>query len=807
MNYTLSQIASIVGGRLHGTQGDRPIHSVATDSRNKIDAQNGLFVALVGATHDGHRYVPQLVKDGVVSFMVERLDAELSSLKGRSDVCYIVVDDSMAAIQALAAYHRSQFKGTVLAITGSNGKTIVKEWIAQLWDSASGKLFRSPRSYNSQLGVALSILMIEGHERLAVIEAGISMPGEMERLERIIRPDIGLITNIGEAHAENFRDSIHKMEEKLALFAHTPIVIYNGRDNLLSGFIHGRLKGRCVAFEANGIVAQNRAAALAVYEVLGLAHRDVSVLQDVAMRLELQPGLMGSTIINDSYNSDLTALRIALDYQSSQAPGAATGKALVLSDILQSGLEDAELYRYVSRMVVDYSINNFIGIGRAISAHRTLFCQGRFYETTADFLAELNPQDFAEQLILIKGSRSFGFERICSALEQRSHTTTLEVNLGAMAHNLNYYRSLLSATSSPTATSGNTAGGSGRVRTMAMVKARSYGAGDIEVASLLEHQGVDYLAVAYADEGVTLRRSGHIHLPIIVLNADPGSFDVMVEHGLEPEIYSISSLREYVAELTRHGMSGQNIHIKLDTGMHRLGFMESQIEELVSFLCSSDCGGGATVRVFSIFSHLSSSDDPAQDDFTRAQIALFERMSTRIIDSLGYRPLRHICNSAAIARFPEAHYDMVRLGIGLYGVDVAGDSPLEVVSTLTTRVVQVKTLLAGESIGYGRRAKTSQPTKIAILPIGYADGLNRRLGCGVGSVDIDGVRCPIVGSICMDTCMVDVTTLPDVAEGHPVEIFGSRISVCEVASELGTIPYEVLASVSSRIKRIYSYEL
>lgn len=800
MKYTLSEIAAIVGGQLHGRAGDRQIVSVATDSRNRIDAQNGIFVALVGATHDGHRYVGSLVKSGVRSFLVERWDASVS-LPSTTDssssstsstfpttfegeVCYIVVPDTMVALQALAAHHRAAYRGTVVAITGSNGKTIVKEWIAQLWDGANGRLFRSPRSYNSQLGVALSLLMIKAEDRVAVIEAGISMPGEMERLERIIRPDIGVITNIGQAHAENFKDSVHKMQEKLLLFAHTPIVIYNADDALLSGF----LKGRGVPFSAAGsrdIAAQNRAAALAVYGVMGVSHRNVEVLQDVAMRLELQPGVFGSTIINDSYNSDITALRIALDYQNSQ-PSAAGGKALILSDIMQSGMDDAELYHHVARLVSDYNIINFIGVGGALCAHSDLFVGGRFYSNTADLLADLRPAEFSGQLVLIKGSRTFGFERLCSSLEQRSHTTTLHVNLGAMARNLNYYRGFL---------------GPG-VRTMAMVKAHAYGAGDVEVASMLEHQGVDYLAVAYADEGVTLRQSGHIHLPIIVLNADPGSFDVMIENSLEPEIYSFASLRGYVAQLSRHGLCDQNIHIKLDTGMHRLGFQESDLDELSVLLAELSLSG--VVRIASMFSHLSCADDPSQDAFTYSQIALFQRMTDVVAKALGYMPLRHICNSAGIERFTDAHFDMVRLGIGMYGV---GDPGLEVVSTLETRIVQIKMLAAGEGIGYGRRTVASREMRIAVLPIGYADGLNRRLGCGAGAVLIGGVRCPIAGNVCMDTCMVDISGCPTAAEGDIVEIFGANLTVSEVAGALGTIAYEVLTSISSRIKRVYSYEL
>lgn len=780
MEYSLLKIAEIVSGELIGETPEMVVTSIATDSRNRADGVGVMFVAIKGVTHDGHRFVGDLVGRGVRCFMVERRDS-VTKESLNVGACFVVVANALEALQKLASYHRQAFKGIVIGVTGSNGKTVVKEWISQLWPSENGRLFRSPRSYNSQLGVALSLLMIRGDERVAVVEAGISQGGEMSRLERMIRPDVGLITNIGAAHGENFESMEQKMAEKLLLFRHSKTVIYNGDDRLLDS----ALRGRGVAFHGSDSSPwmQNRAAVVALYDVLGLKHLDIESLSDVAMRLDVQQGAMDSVVINDSYNSDLISLQVALDYQRSMSTSA-TQKALILSDILQTGISDADLYCTVSGMVRSYGVDNFVGIGSAISSYGYLFDNGRFFETTAEFLDALTIADFAGQCILVKGSRVYEFERISAVLAQKTHTTTLTVNLGAMARNLNYYRSKLAS----------------GMRTMAMVKAHSYGSGDVEVASMLQFQKVDYLAVAFADEGVTLRTKGGITLPIIVLNADPSSFDTMIDHGLEPEIYSASSLKNYIDQLARFNRWGEPVHIKLDTGMHRLGFMTEDLEQLCEVLERNE----GAVRVASVFSHLSASEDPKQDDFTRSQIALFAKMYEFLAARLGYRPLRHICNSAAIERFPDAHMDMVRLGIGLY----YGGESKEVVSSLQTRIVQIKQIPDGDTIGYGRRGKADGPMRLAIVPIGYADGLDRRLGCGVSQMVIRGLRCPIVGNVCMDTCMLDITALGgDIAEGEVVEVFGSNISVQELANKMGTIPYEILTSISSRIKRIYTNEL
>lgn len=766
------------------------IHGVTTDSRNQtVDPAATLFVAISGTNHDGHDYIADLYRRGIRNFLVERLPESADGLYPEAG--FILIPDSLRALQRWAAHHREQYTGTVVGITGSNGKTVVKEWIAQLWPGGrEGKLLRSPRSYNSQLGVALSLLMIEGDERIVVIEAGISQPGEMERLERMIHPTIGLLTHIGEAHQENFESTEQKRIEKLKLFAGSSKIIYRADGSATARHIERQFAPEQLAgwqTSASDASGENRESVLALYRTLGIEPKPVSGLQPVAMRLELREGILGSTLIDDSYNSDLTSLGIALDFLSHNA-GTEGRKAVVLSDIHQSHLNPEALYGKVIEMLRAHGVTDFTGIGPALSKTASLFApipRKRFYRTTEEFLRHTDRNDFSGMYILVKGSRDFEFERITRFLEKRSHTTTLEVNLTAMAANLNHYRALLRP----------------GTRTMAMVKAFSYGSGSTEVAAMLQHEGVDYLGVAFADEGVALRDGG-IHLPIVVLNSDPGSFAVMADYGLEPEIYSPDSLKAYTEEIRKRGITNAGIHLKIDSGMHRLGFTEEDLPELIRFLQGP---GEGTVRVRSVFSHLAAADDPAEDSFTRGQIELFDRMSGRIIEALGSSDiLRHICNSSGIERFPEAHFEMVRLGIGLYGTEQPGT--LQVVSTLKTQIVQIKTLTEGDTVGYNRRGKVEGPMRIATIPIGYADGMNRRLSNGKGRVSVDGVLCPIIGNICMDTCMVDITAAGEVNVGDEVVIFGQSPTAKEIADSLGTISYEVLTSVSARIKRIYTRE-
>ncbi len=765
---------------------DCEIRGVETDSRNCAFGKEVMFVAMRGANHDSHTFVAEMYERGVRAFMCEQ-ECECGVGAG----C-VVVENSVAALQRLAAAYRDTFTGRVVGITGSNGKTIVKEWISQC-APAEVKLFRSPRSYNSQLGVALSLLMAEGDEDLVLIEAGISQCGEMERLERMIRPEIVLFTSLGDAHQEGFESVEQKVAEKLLLATNADTIIYHSAYEDVARAVAGLNITKIDAAEAKGAdfadEASQRNAQLvaALFGVVGYGAPDFERLQPVAMRLEVKEGINDSILVNDAYNSDINSLAIALDYLHSVAAG--RPKVLILSDILQSGMNDTELYGRVATLVADSGVEKIIGVGDRITASKVAFSDlaSEFYASTDELLHRMNGGDFAGVALLLKGNRASRFEKISHALERKSHTTVLEVNLDAMIHNLNYFRSHLSPTT----------------RLTAMVKASSYGAGDAEVAQMLQHQGVDYLAVAFADEGVLLREKG-ITMPIVVLNADEDSFDQMVLHRLEPEIYGFRSLDAFVGAVRRYGERNFPIHIKLDTGMHRLGFDAEQIDELVSCLDRYS----SEVRVATIFAHLSCADDPSQDDFTRLQIERFDTMSRRIAEALPYNVVRHTANSAAIARFPEAQFDMCRLGLGLYGFGYEHNENLQPTSTLKTRIVQIKRHAAGEGIGYGRAERLERDSIVATIPVGYADGLDRHLGCGAWSVLVGGVKAPIVGRVCMDSCMIDVTDVPAVAEGDEVAVFSAveGNTAEDMAALLGTIPYEVLTSVSARVKRIYVKE-
>lgn len=752
MKYTLHTIAKITKGELIGD--DNTVTVIAFDTRSAVGG-DALFVALSGARRSGHDFIDAALRAGVRSFLVERIpDNPMSG-------SYIIVRDTLSALQLLAAHHREQFKGKVVAITGSNGKTIVKEWFAQLWPfQSAGKLFRSPRSYNSQIGVALSLLAIEGDESVAIIEAGISRRGEMERLERMIKPDIGVITNIGEAHGENFSSITEKLDEKLKLFKGCQTVI----------------RGDKLDFET--LEKHNLNIVHQIYKALGIEPLESEVIEPVALRLEVQQGLMGSIIINDSYNNDLTSLTVALDFQR-RISGAST-RTLILSDIEQSSLSSEKLYETVSQQVKRCGLTQFVGVGAVIKSHSRMFdgLAAQFFGSTEELIANLDVAHFAGGSLLIKGSRSFRLERVAHIMEERTHTTTLEVNLSRLVENFNRYRSMVAPT----------------VRTMAMVKASGYGAGGVEVARALQTAGANYLAVAFTDEGVTLRRAG-ITMPIVVLNSDPGSFAIMVAKGLEPEIYSLESLYAYSREVRMAGIASAPIHIKLDTGMHRLGFQPSDIEALIEALKYEK-----SLKIASIFSHFAASEDESQDDFTRMQIERFEAMSSAIIDELKLEnTVRSICNSAGVERFSDAHLEMVRLGICLY----------QNISELKTRITQVKSISRGETIGYNRRTVAENDMKIAIIPIGYADGLDRRLGVRAGQVAIRGELCDIVGNVCMDTTIVDVTHLDNVESGDVATIFGPKggvsgaLTAQDIANRLSTIDYEILTNVSPRIKHIY----
>ena len=793
MNYSLRQIAQDTGGELSGK--DITVTLVSTDSRRTTDPTQPLFVAIHGNNRDGHAYVNLLYTKGVRAFMV----CKSFDTRPFPEAGFILCDDTVAALQELAARHRDRFHGKVVAITGSNGKTVTKEWIAQLCPPGV-KLFRSPKSYNSQIGVPLSLLMIAGDEQIAVIETGISEKGEMERLERIVRPDIGIITNIGDAHQENFASLEEKAEEKLKLFAHTPTIIYNKNDEILQRLVPLRYADRRLSAvdaahrDLRGIPfsdtasRENAAEALALFDELGYNSESIRkrlpTLQNVAMRMEFKDGINGCKIVNDSYNSDINSLGIALEYLSSVAGN--REKVLILSDIDQSGFSSDSLYKRVAELIRHNGITELIGIGDEIFRHAGDFdCRKEFYLTSENFLRAVDRSRFTKKSILLKGSRRFHFERIGRMLEDKIHTTVLEVNLDHMIHNLNYFRCLLHE----------------NVQTMAMVKAAGYGTGTFEVANMLEQQGVNFLAVAFADEGVTLREAG-ITMPIVVLNADSDSFELMLDYRLEPEIYNRLSLLSFAETVRRHGEASYPIHIKLDTGMHRLGFERKDIDSLIRTLKEIP-----ELYISSIFSHLAGSDEPRFDAFTRSQIALFDELSSCLTAAFpGHHILRHIANSAAIERFPEAQFDMVRLGIGLYGISAVHQEQLLPVSTLRSRIVQIKDIPVGDSIGYGRhKIVTDHPIRIATVPIGYADGLNRHLSQEHWSFIVNGQPAPIVGNICMDTCMIDITRI-DAKENDSVTIFGEEASIIRMAEVLDTIPYEIMTSVSERVKRIYTKE-
>ncbi len=790
MEYRLSEIAQRVGGELHGE--DRLVGDVVTDSRVSASVDS-LFVAMCGKNHDSHNFISQMHSRGVRAFMVER---EIPQLKADKNLSYIVVEEAIPALQRLAKHHRSHFMGSVVGITGSNGKTTVKEWIAQLAPSTL-KIFRSPRSYNSQLGVALSLLMIEGDEDLAIIEAGISRPGEMERLEEMIDPDIVIVTSIGEAHQEGFESMEQKIEEKMILARRASMVIYSGEYQELTPHILFNER-RCSYIDASEFAkaafqdeaSQNNSQIVsALFHTLGLNAPSFGEVTPLAMRLEMIEGLSDSVIINDSYNSDINSLQIALDTLQNVASSRPT--TIILSDILQSGASPEQLYKRVASSLARAGVDRLIGIGGAISSMRSLFtCESRFFASTEEFMKQITTKDYAGRAILLKGNRESRFEMVSHALARKSHTTTLEVNLSAMVDNLNIFRSHLAS----------------KTKIVAMVKASSYGAGEGEVAQTLQHQGVDYLAVAFADEGSRLREQG-ITMPIIVLNADDGSFSQMVDSRLEPEIYSLRSLHTFAAAVEARGERDYPIHIKIDSGMHRLGFMESEIEGLSQSLSKFE----GVVRVASIFSHLATADMGEEGrERTLSQIELFRTMSEELQSRIGYKTPRHIANSAAIVAYPESHFEMCRLGIGLYGFgEDSFELGLRPVSTLKSRIVQIRELSKGDEIGYGGEGQLSLPEgRVATIPIGYADGIDRHLGNGAWSFIVAGEAAPIVGRVCMDSCMVDISHIDDVEEGDEVTIFSPEAghTAADMAAKLETISYEVLTSISSRVKRIYIKE-
>jgi len=831
LTQTFSQIATIIRATILQQQGDAMIDQILLDSRKLLFPDSSLFFALDGPRRNGSSFIPELYKKGLRHFVVDE-NFTTENIQEFPEAGFLQVADVLQALHLLAAWHRARFSYPVIGITGSNGKTIVKEWLFQLLQS-DFQIVRSPKSYNSQIGVPLSIWQMNERHNLAIFEAGISQPDEMQQLEKMISPSIGVFTSIGEAHGAGFLNIRQKINEKLRLFVHADALVYPADDPDINDAVNqfknnvragdefqliswGRKEGlslqivsienktagkhiraiwKDIAFEfsipfMDEASLENAITCSAVLLQLGIQpsgiHEKMQLLRPVEMRLELKQGINNCSVINDSYSADINSLTIALDFLLQQQQH--QKRTLILSDILQSGKTDHELYAEVATILAQKQINRFIGIGPGISRCREVFsgiAETVFYNSTAEFKQQFHAQHFQQETILLKGARVFAFEQISQLLEQKLHQTVMEINLNAITHNLGVYQQRLNA----------------GTKLMAMVKAFSYGSGSFEIANLLQFHKVDYLTVAYTDEGVELRKAG-ISLPIMVMNTDESSFESMVQHQLEPELFSFDMLNGFENYLKRSGIEQYPVHIKLDTGMHRLGFEEKDIESLCSILQRSAC-----FKIQSVFSHLAASDAPVHDDFTGQQSAVFEKCCRQLQTTIQYPFLRHIANTAAIHRHPELQYDMVRLGIGLYGVDnhAGMQEQLKNVTTLKTTISQIKQVRAGETVGYNREGIAKKDTVIATVGIGYADGYPRALSNGAGKMLVNGILAPVIGTVCMDMTMLDITDIP-AAAGDEVIVFGEALSVKQVAAWANTIAYEILTGISQRVKRVYFEE-
>ncbi len=820
MKYTSSDIAKIINGRLTGNAG-LIVSDIVTDSRQISFSEEMAFFAIRGINHDGHQFIKSLYDKGIRVFVVEELPSDAVKY---SDTAFIVTDNTVSALQKLAASKRRSFKSDVIAITGSTGKTVVKEWLADILGLYE-PVVRSPKSYNSQIGVPLSVWKLDDKYKAGIFEAGISMPGEMEKLRAIIDPGVGVITNIGDAHSENFPDNETKAKEKLKLFNNSSLLVYCRDQKLLHELIRSdrllnakklvdwsflskdaavfviksQLSGSRTQLEVNYggkkfkfiIPFDDRASvenAVTVATVCFALNSDPDIIKkglanlvSVAMRMEMKAGINGCQLVEDYYNSDPGSLGMAIDYLRSQDHKKTT---LILSDFVQSGRDEKELYSEIAELIRRSGIDKFIGIGPVLTRNGSSFgTDALFYYSTEEFIHRFNAADFRNEIILIKGARKYEFEKIGAMLEQQVHQTVLEVNLDAIAHNLNEFRRFLDP----------------GTRIMAMVKAFAYGAGPAEIAALLEYHRVSYLGVAYVDEGIELRNAG-VTLPVMVMSPEFSSSEQIIKYNLEPEIYSFYSLAKFNEVASRHGLVGYPIHIKIDTGMHRLGFIPEEVEELAKKISITE-----SLKVVSVFSHFAASDDPALDHFTHRQAVKFLEAVAKIRQATGYSFLRHICNSAGIARFPQYQFEMVRPGIGIYGIGDFEGINLKPAGRFKTRISQIKRIPAGEPVGYNCADVSDKERTIGILQAGYADGLNRKLGNRNGSLLIRNTRVPIIGNICMDMCMADLTGL-DAEIGDEVEIFGENISINEIATKCQTIPYEILTSIPGRVRRVFFSE-
>ena len=845
MTYSIEKVATLIGARRYG-EAEATIGWLLTDSRSLCFPEQTLFFALRTQRNDGHKYIPELYARGVKNFVVDTLPTDQPYPQAN----FLRVTSPLAALQRLAERHRDEFDIPIVGITGSNGKTMVKEWLYQLM-LPSWKVTRSPKSYNSQIGVPLSVWLLNEHSKVGLFEAGISQPGEMEALHDIIQPTVGVFTSLGTAHQENFRSLEEKCIEKLQLFHGTDAIIYPSDDDTVSRCIRrAGYKGQRIGWSRTNKNAVMYAAATPVESTvpslridyvyqgmegsyvlpfideasiensitcaatalyLGITPDELAErmphLEPIAMRLEVKQGQRGLTLINDSYNSDINSLDIALDFMNRRPDDNGGMHTLILSDIYQSGEAPASLYKQVSDLCVERGIGQFIGIGDEITAQAGQINIGRkhFFRDVDQFVQSSVFRNLHDEVVLLKGSRRFGFERITELLEQKVHETILEVNLQAVVDNLNHFRSFLKP----------------ETKMVCMIKADAYGAGAIEIAKTLQDHRVDYLAVAVADEGVALRKAG-ITANIMVMNPEMTSFKTLFDYDLEPEVYSFRLMDALIRAARKEGITGWPVHIKLDTGMHRLGFNvgslnfgKSEHSEYSEFSEYSEYSDNSEIPKLidrlkhqtaiiprSVFSHFVGSDSNDFDDFSARQFALFDEGSRRLQAAFSHKILRHIDNSAGIEHFPERQMDMCRLGIGLYGVDPRDNHILNTVSTLKTTILQMRRVKAGDSIGYSRRTILQRDSVIAAIPIGYADGLNRRLGNRRGYCLVGGQKAEYVGNICMDVAMIDVTDI-NCQEGDTVEIFGTDLPVTVLSDLLETIPYEVMTGVSNRVKRVY----
>ena len=822
MNYSIEKITTLIGARQYGDTAAN-IGFLLTDSRSLCFPEETLFFALKTGRNDGSRYIDDLYRRGVRNFVVEQLPDDYEQHYPQSN--FLKVVDTLKALQRLAERHRDEFNIPIIGITGSNGKTMVKEWLYQLL-SEDKIVTRSPRSYNSQIGVPLSVWLLQEQTEVGIFEAGISEPGEMDALRNIIQPTIGVLTNLGDAHQENFPSMESKCKEKMLLFHDTQAIVYCKDDEVVARCITDyNYKGEKLAWSEEDKNAP--------FYVIGISKKDIYTtvsyiykgkegcytlpfideasvrnsitcavialhlgmdskklnermqqLEPVAMRLEVKEGQHGCTLINDSYNSDINSLDIALDFMARRPDHKGRKRTLILSDIFQSGESDESLYKEVASLAEKRGVEKFIGIGEKVSGQSGAFCnlkEKSFFSSVQQFIGSEIFKNLHDEVILLKGARSFGFDQLTELLVQKVHETTLEVNLSALVKNLNWYRSFMKP----------------ETKLVCMIKADAYGAGAVEIAKTLQDHRVDYLAVAVADEGVTLRKNG-ITSNIMIMNPEMTAFKTMFDYDLEPEVYSFRLLDALVKAAQKEGITGYPVHIKLDTGMHRLGFDPiNDIDGLIDRLKRQNA-----VIPRSVFSHFVGSDEDKFDEFSARQFSLFDLGSKKLQAAFSHKIIRHMDNSAGIEHFPERQMDMCRLGLGLYGINPRNNEVINNVSTLRTTILQLRHVPAGDTVGYSRKGTIEHDSVIAAIPIGYADGLNRHLGNRHCYCLVNGKQAPYVGNICMDVAMIDVTGI-DCKEGDSVEIFGDDLPVTVLSNVLNTIPYEVLTGISNRVKRVY----